>query len=89
MLIRMCRDYAGGISKMISERGAGSFVGEVQFYSKGLEAEWQTCVKAKGRVKALVMHYKDLRDLIAKRPEVEADVKASECCFILSNPAPI
>lgn len=71
------REYASGRSQIISRRGSGSFIGEVQFYSKGLEATWQTCVQAKGTTKVLVMHFEDIRDLIIKRPEIEADTRAS------------
>ena len=47
-------------------------------YDKGGQATWQTCVRAQGDVKVLVLYYKDLHRLIMKRPEVEADVRAGE-----------
>lgn len=64
---------------MLATRGPGSFIGEVQVYEKGAEAQWQTCVRARDNVKVLVLYYKHVKDLITKRPEVEADVRASTC----------
>lgn len=74
----LCRDYANGKTQLISTRGPGTFVGEVQFYAKGLEATWQTNVRAKGHVEALVMQYQQLREVVKKRPEAETDVRAGE-----------
>ena len=79
MLDSFCnRSYADGASQMLATRGPGSFIGEVQVYEMGGEAQWQTCVLARDNVKVLVLYYKDVKDLITKRPEVEADVRASE-----------
>lgn len=43
------------------------------------DVQWQTCAVAKGPVRVMVLHYRDMRDLIAKRPEVEADLRAGNC----------
>lgn len=57
-------------------RGAGSFIGETAVYESKANAVWETCVGAKGPVKVLVLKFRDLMDLVSKRPEVEADIRA-------------
>ena len=75
----MCRSYANGETTTLATRGPGSFIGEVSVYETGTtNAKWQTCVVSKGQVKVLVLHYRDIRDLVAKRPEVDADLRAGE-----------
>ena len=67
------------------------------YESNTANAKWQTCVVAKGPVKVLVLNYRDMKDLVAKRPEVEADIRAgvplgrlllpntSDCCRTCSE----
>lgn len=46
------------------------------YESANAQATWQTCVVAKDQVKVLVLNYRDIKELIAKRPEVESDFRA-------------
>ena len=46
------------------------------YESANAQATWQTCVVAKDQVKVLVLNYRDIKELTAKRPEVESDLRA-------------
>ena len=46
------------------------------YESANAQATWQTCVVAKDQVKVLVLNYRDIKELTAKRPEVESDFRA-------------
>ena len=48
------------------------------YESANAQATWQTCVVAKDQVKVLVLNYRDIKELIAKRPEVESDFRAGK-----------
>lgn len=48
------------------------------YEKEAANAQWQTCVVAKGPVRVLVLHYRDMKDLVSKRPEVEADFRAGD-----------
>ena len=63
---------------VIAIRRAGQLLGDAGLYTRDLKAPttWHTDIKARGPVRVLLMHRKDMRALIARRPEVEADIHA-------------
>ena len=58
-------------------RGPGQFIGEASLFEGGQgSATWKTSVRAKGKVKALLLTRSHLRALLKQRPEAEAAVRA-------------
>ena len=80
-----------GNKALIATRGPGQFIGEIMMYEKGGDdVRWQTSVRAKGPVKALLMHHSDMKELTSRRPECEADIRAGGAqtytdCSVASN----
>ncbi|CAK0780807.1 hypothetical protein CVIRNUC_005182 [Coccomyxa viridis] len=59
-------------------RGPGQFIGEASLFEGGHgDATWKTSVRAKGKVKALLLMRSHLRHLLKQRPEAEAAVRAA------------
>ena len=80
---------------MTTTRGPGQFIGEASLFegSHG-DATWKTSVRAKGKVKALLLMRSHLRALLKQRPEAEAAVRAgatflssSGCYMRVDTPA--
>ena len=62
---------------MTTTRGPGQFIGEASLFEGGHgDATWKTSVRAKGKVKALLLMRSHLRHLLKQRPEAEAAVRA-------------
>lgn len=72
-----CR--ASGTTKQVvtTTRGPGQFIGEVSlFEGHSGDAQWKTCVRARGSLKALLLTRGHLRTLLQRAPEAEAAVRA-------------
>lgn len=65
-----------GRTKTKAERGDGCFLGEPFDDFAGKSDTWTTSLRAKGDVKIKPLKFARLAELIAVRPEVEADTRA-------------
>lgn len=67
---------------IIALRGPGQFVGEVLLFdSTGRDSpmgSWQTCVRARTQVQALILTVKDLKDLVMRKPAAEVELRAGQ-----------
>ncbi|CAL8468719.1 g8259 [Coccomyxa elongata] len=71
---------ASGTTKQVvtTTRGPGQFIGEVSlFEGHSGDAQWKTCVRARGSLKALLLTRGHLRTLLQRAPEAEAAVRAA------------
>ncbi len=67
---------------MTTTRGPGQFIGEASLFEGGRgDATWKTSVRAKGKVRALLLTRSHLRSLLRQRPEAEAAVRAGAILF--------
>ena len=39
---------------------------------------WQTCVRARTQVRALILTVKDLKDLVTRKPAAEVELRAGQ-----------
>lgn len=71
---------------MTTTRCPGQFIGEASLFEGGQgSATWKTSVRAKGKVKALLLMRSHLRGLLKQRPEAEAAVRAGPSSPSSSN----
>ena len=67
---------------IIALRGAGQFIGEVLLFDNtGRDApmgSWQTCVRARTDVQALILTVKDLKELVTRKPAAEVELRAGQ-----------
>lgn len=67
---------------IIALRGPGQFIGEVLLFDNtGRDSpmgSWQTCVRARTQVQALILTVKDLKDLVTRKPAAEVELRAGE-----------
>lgn len=67
---------------IIALRGAGQFIGEVLLFDNtGRDApmgSWQTCVRARTDVHALILTVKDLKELVTRKPAAEVELRAGQ-----------
>ena len=67
---------------IIALRGPGQFIGEVLLFDNtgrdSPEGSWQTCVRARTQVKALILTVKDLKDLVTRKPAAEVELRAGQ-----------
>ena len=71
-----CR-ASGAARTVTTTRGPGQFIGEASLFEGGRgDATWKTSVRAKGKVRALLLMRSHLRSLLRQRPEAEAAVRA-------------
>ena len=65
---------------IIALRGPGQFIGEVLLFDNtGRDSpmgSWQTCVRARTEVRALILTVKDLKDLVTRKPAAEVELRA-------------
>ncbi len=52
---------------------------------------WQTCVRARTQVRALILTVKDLKDLVTRKPAAEVELRAGQsseltCMYMLVKP---
>ncbi|DBB12085.1 TPA: hypothetical protein ACH3X3_006197 [Trebouxia sp. C0006] len=59
----------------------GQFIGEVLLFDNtGRDSpvgSWQTCVRARTPVRALILTVKDLKDLVTRKPAAEVELRAA------------
>ena len=68
---------SGAARTVTTTRGPGQFIGEASLFEGGRgDATWKTSVRAKGKVRALLLTRSHLRSLLRQRPEAEAAVRA-------------
>ncbi len=85
-----CR-ASGAARTVTTTRGPGQFIGEASLFEGGRgDATWKTSVRAKGKVRALLLTRSHLRSLLRQRPEAEAAVRAGAApllhrCLVLSS----
>ena len=69
---------------IIAVRGPGQFIGEVLLFDNtGRDSpmgSWQTCVRARTQVQALILTVKDLKDLVTRKPAAEVELRAGQHC---------
>ena len=67
---------------IIALRGPGQFIGEVLLFDNtGRDSpmgSWQTCVRARTQVQALILTVKDLKDLVTRKPAAEVELRAGQ-----------
>ncbi len=67
---------------IIALRGPGQFIGEVLLFDNtGRDSpmgSWQTCVRARTQVRALILTVKDLKDLVTRKPAAEVELRAGQ-----------
>lgn len=65
---------------IIALRGPGQFIGEVLLFDNtGRDSplgSWQTCVRARTDVHALILTVKDLKELVTRKPAAEVELRA-------------
>ena len=68
---------SGAARTVTTTRGPGQFIGEASLFEGGRgDATWKTSVRAKGKVRALLLTRSHLRYLLRQRPEAEAAIRA-------------
>ena len=72
---------------IIALRGPGQFIGEVLLFDNtGRDSpmgSWQTCVRARTQVQALILTVKDLKDLVTRKPAAEVELRAGQLRFCI------
>ena len=72
---------------IIALRGPGQFIGEVLLFDNtGRDSpmgSWQTCVRARTQVQALILTVKDLKDLVTRKPAAEVELRAGQHWFCI------
>ena len=67
---------------IIALRGPGQFIGEVLLFDNtGRDSpmgSWQTCVRARTDVHALILTVKDLKELVTRKPAAEVELRAGQ-----------
>lgn len=67
---------------IIALRGPGQFIGEVLLFDNtGRDSpmgSWQTCVRARTDVRALILTVADLKDLVTRKPAAEVELRAGQ-----------
>ena len=75
-------------SSIIALSGQGQFIGEVLLFDNtGRDSpmgSWQTCVRARTQVQALILTVKDLKDLVARKPAAEVELRAGPLWFCIA-----
>lgn len=86
-VLRVRSNRASGAARTVTTtRGPGQFIGEASLFEGGRgDATWKTSVRAKGKVRALLLTRSHLRSLLRQRPEAEAAVRAG-AASALSRP---
>ncbi|KAL3150518.1 hypothetical protein ABBQ32_000336 [Trebouxia sp. C0010 RCD-2024] len=81
---RRAAEFVTSVSKsrsIIALRGPGQFIGEVLLFDNtGRDTpmgSWQTCVRARTQVQALILTVKDLKDLVTRKPAAEVELRAA------------
>ncbi|DBA93024.1 TPA: hypothetical protein ACH3X2_003363 [Trebouxia sp. C0005] len=81
---RRAAEFVTSVSKsrsIIALRGPGQFIGEVLLFDNtGRDSpmgSWQTCVRARTQVRALILTVKDLKDLVTRKPAAEVELRAA------------
>lgn len=82
MVLMQCVCTCSKSRSIIALRGPGQFIGEVLLFDNtgrdSPEGSWQTCVRARTQVTALILTVKDLKDLVSRKPAAEVELRAGQ-----------
>ncbi len=83
------RTTAGNQIRITALRGSGCYVGDVVAVERGRAdgPSWAFTVRAVGNVKARFVPFEKFYELIANRPEIEADGRAGKCFLTFCSKA--